>query len=918
MRPRKITIEGINSFIDRQELDFEAVGRRNLFCICGPTGAGKSTIFDSIILALYGKGSKGSLADTVNLSCTSGSVAFEFEANGDIYRAERTVKCRDEKNDKGEPTGKRLAMNTDCMLYKNGAVAAKGSDDVTAAVKGIIGMDDDEFKNVYLLEQGEYAAFLKKQPAKQLETVGKIFSLMRFGDVYKLAGEKKKEADIHVENTKKRIDDLGDVGSDDLRAAKKELASLKSKSAALSRDAEAKEKELDALGKTRDLYLKAAEKQKTVADHAARLDEANEKLKSAAAQEKAFSETDNGDELKARINGLREKQNELIALNAIDRECAAATADCDKKAVDLQRKAAAAQNAEAALKQKESAAEADKQVFDSELKAFIAAADGATKRSDVLANAVTALKADDVSANAVTECYYELRKEKEAYDELIEAAAKTVKEADDRAKKGSEALKRAETIAAELSRAEDDLKAAVERESEAEAALAKARIASHAAAVSAELKIGDRCPVCGGVYNGGEHESGDVELKKKEKDDAERTRKQAEKKVAELKNLLDSGNAEYARIAREEEELREKAKELNEKAAATCVTDIYNEMLTVLSRAKSCGEKSEKSKAAYGAAVPTVAAARAEVAAAQKALEEAKEKAAELCEKLGDMRGKTDAEVADVKKKIEAAEKEAAAHDEKKRALAAEKEAAKATVKAVEELLAAARADCPTDLPEFDEDEYKAKQDAYNAVRDGISACNADIARREAELAALEQKLEKLKSLKAERDGYQKQSDIYKTISDMTKGKAMLNFVATEYIQDFTANASNILAVLSAGKYTMEYDSENGFVVSDYLNDGKMRRTGTLSGGEMFLASLAVAIAISHEQNTDEKGFFFLDEGFGTLDDDLIDTVYAALEGLAKNCLVGVISHSNSLIDLMPARVDVISATDTVGSKIKY
>ena len=116
----------------------------------------------------------------------------------------------------------------------------------------------------------------------------------------------------------------------------------------------------------------------------------------------------------------------------------------------------------------------------------------------------------------------------------------------------------------------------------------------------------------------------------------------------------------------------------------------------------------------------------------------------------------------------------------------------------------------------------------------------------------------------------------------------------------------------------MMYDRDDGFIVSDYLNGGKSRKTDTLSGGELFLASLAVAIAIARTQSRGNNAFFFLDEGFGTLDEELIDVVYGALESLSTDCLVGVITHAEALISRMPSCVEVISATDTTGSIIKY
>ena len=132
------------------------------------------------------------------------------------------------------------------MLYRDGAPIAKGKE-ATAALREIVGLDAGEFKNVYLLEQGEYAEFLKKPPAKQTEAVGKIFSLMRFGDVHKLAADGAKREDAEAANVDARISDLGDASPDALRAAKTELSALRAKNTALIKDMDGKRSELDAL-----------------------------------------------------------------------------------------------------------------------------------------------------------------------------------------------------------------------------------------------------------------------------------------------------------------------------------------------------------------------------------------------------------------------------------------------------------------------------------------------------------------------------------------------------------------------------------------------------------------------------------------------------------------------------------------------
>jgi exonuclease SbcC len=112
----------------------------------------------------------------------------------------------------------------------------------------------------------------------------------------------------------------------------------------------------------------------------------------------------------------------------------------------------------------------------------------------------------------------------------------------------------------------------------------------------------------------------------------------------------------------------------------------------------------------------------------------------------------------------------------------------------------------------------------------------------------------------------------------------------------------------------MEYRDGN-FFVNDYFSSGASRSVSTLSGGEKFLASLSLAIAISRRTaQSKDYGFFFIDEGFGTLDETTLETVCASLEKLASDTMVGVITHRSELIDRIPSVLNVSKADGENGS----
>lgn len=132
-------------------------------------------------------------------------------------------------------------------------------------------------------------------------------------------------------------------------------------------------------------------------------------------------------------------------------------------------------------------------------------------------------------------------------------------------------------------------------------------------------------------------------------------------------------------------------------------------------------------------------------------------------------------------------------------------------------------------------------------------------------------------------------------LQSVFRGNSFVEFIAEEQLMQVCRDASQRLGILTRQRYALEVDSGGGFLIRDDANGGVKRPVSTLSGGETFLASLALALSLSAQIQLSGEyplEFFFLDEGFGTLDHDLLDTVITALENLhTEHLSVGVISH---------------------------
>jgi exonuclease SbcC len=207
-----------------------------------------------------------------------------------------------------------------------------------------------------------------------------------------------------------------------------------------------------------------------------------------------------------------------------------------------------------------------------------------------------------------------------------------------------------------------------------------------------------------------------------------------------------------------------------------------------------------------------------------------------------------------------------------------------------------------------------------------IGAARADVRRIEAGIA-------QAKQLRVEERALRASAETAKQLADLLRADRFRAYVQSTALKMLAADASRHLTLISENRY--ELDLEDGpdaqeFVVIDHWGEEEKRSVKTLSGGETFLASLALALALA--ERLPELGAavqatsldsLFLDEGFGTLDDDSLGQVADALERLhlggngvaPSGRVVGVITHRAELAERMPSRIRVIKSQE--GSRVE-
>ncbi len=209
----------------------------------------------------------------------------------------------------------------------------------------------------------------------------------------------------------------------------------------------------------------------------------------------------------------------------------------------------------------------------------------------------------------------------------------------------------------------------------------------------------------------------------------------------------------------------------------------------------------------------------------------------------------------------------------------------------------------------------QAQRDLY-AAEAALASARGRIGELSESLRAGAERLERKTELQASAGRLSGTLDLWTTLTNSLRANEFQQYLLQDVESRLLSGAGELLYDISDGRYRLALDGGD-YVVQDLWNAGETRGVRTLSGGETFLASLSLAIALSdYLAGNRILGALFLDEGFGTLDPQALDSVAGALENLrTQGRMVGVITHVESLSERLPSRLLV--SKSVAGSSVQ-
>ncbi len=854
MKPLYLEFCGINSFSEPAKIDFSKLLAYGLFGIFGDTGSGKSTILDCIGFALYGDIARSRTGVIADVINYSKEEAYViFEFELFYEGARRTFRIERKLKRKKDGAAEQSVAVFERTEGKY-LSAAEGVRDANAFLRKVVGLEQRDFEKCIALPQGEFSQFVKASRGERLRIVARLFNLEKYGD--SLVRRANAESQSLSEQTRvlaARLEPFADVTAEGNKELSSKIKALAAEEPVLEQSCIAARGEV-----TRLENLAEAKKEfDKVARETERLESQKEHMKKL------------NDELSRLFLA-----GEVIARSG-ELSVAAARADRANATVTELR------NELLRLKEKQSALPAvDEEAAEREitrLEGELLRAEGAKayrEQAQSLAGRIIACERElSAKRAALTPFDYE--------KELAE-------------------------LGDELSRMPDEEFLAL---IESQGGLSRRE---YAAVREDFLYLQERHPEIGedvapilAKYAALAERNADLSRIKELFAARERAKKAAADARIAIEQRRERQNAAIAEIERRTAELgsmHSQAEELEKKLAGVpSLTGVQS----ALSSLRAEKKKREETKAATE---KEIAAAALSLAGAEAKAEEAEEGRKRAVSQLSDALLRGGFSDADEARRLSAEYGDATQ--------------ARARVEKYREDYAAARRRyrelSQTDYTGADEAALAVARAALAEAEEQHKQCMQTLATLRDRFERDTVRLEKKKETETLLRNVNKKAEIAERLKKLLKDNKFMEFVAEEYLQTVAYHASGRLLTLTDGRYFLRYDG--GFYVGDNFNGGELRGVHTLSGGETFLVSLSLALSLSAEicaRSARPIEFFFLDEGFGTLDRNLVDTVMDSLEKLrSERFSIGIISHVEELKQRIDRKLLVRKATQQHGSQI--
>lgn len=864
MKPLHLTMKAFGPFAGTAEVDFTKLEQAGIFLITGDTGAGKTTVFDAISYALYDEASGGKGRRSVKTFRSDyaapdaeTSVTLTFSHRGEIYTITRNPEyMRAKKTGEGMT---KVAASVSLERQSDGMILEK-KEAVRSMIQSLIGLDREQFSQTVMIAQGDFLKILNADSGERMKLFQKLFSTARYQRFQELLKEEFQNAKSLTEQIDTQImQAYAGIQVPEAFAAQSPLADAVKDPihAAAAAETLAHYCEITAAELAQcnaDLMRCTAGKEKRIAEKTA-----------AVTQNKLLSELT---AQTARLSELDENAGEIL-----QKDAALAAAN---KASDIQVRRTAMLDAEQRLAQsgQQSAQYRDR----------LPAAEKDLKEAAQI-QAAAAKAAEEIPAMEA-----EIRQAETALELLrqLQAAQDTLRKEADR----EMALQK-------------QYNAAVEGQTQTQARFHYGQ----ALLLASQLEEGLPCPVCGSVHHPAPAAgSGDVPTE----EDVRLANKQAEDARAAFERQKERKAAQEARLT----EIRSGI------AALCCDRQISADGLAQTADALKTEIADRKKKALD--------------ADAEK--NRAENRYAGLCSAMKEAETAMQRDEADADQKRYAYLKALDSSD----------------FRSEEEFLAAVRT--PEQIAQLADSVRKYEDECSNVksrietlraqceISEPVSVTeiDADIAAAEEAARTLQQQRDRLNRIHAANTAaaqllhslakkretaaecYRSVSSLYKTVSGQQSGQAKLSleaYIQQLYFARVTEAANQRLNLLTGGIYSLrckkEADSlrsQSGLDLEVFdSNTGLWRPASTLSGGESFMASLSLALGLSDVVQRENGGIaldaMFIDEGFGTLDENALRQAIRMLGTLADGSrLIGVISHVAELKAEIPAQIRAVKS----------